>query len=176
MEEAKPIVLPYALDIDEKGWERGLTREAEESLFFLFVDSERKRLLFNGAHGYTFKRFFKKPESAVKITLISRIYYSAWIAPWKEGRGLIIDGLGLFPQVVYYDELPGYKTLINGIKESASAEEYLYVLRKHSLTFLNIKGSRSFIISLIPQKDSVSDLQSYIIHSRREAVTNALSL
>ena len=176
MEETKPIVLPYAFDIDESGWERGLAREAEEALFFLMIESERKRTLLNGAHGYNFKRIFKKPESAAKITLISKIYYSAWVAPWKEGRGLIIDGLGLFPKVVYYDELPDYKTFIDGIKESASAEEYLDVLRRHSLTFLNIKGSRSFIISLIPQKDSISDLQSYIIHHRREAVTNALSL
>lgn len=176
MEETAPLVLPYAFDIDEKGWERGLAREAEEALFFLLIERERKRMLLNGARAYDSTRVFKKPEGAAKIALVSKVYYSAWVAPWKEGRGLISDGLGLFPQVVYYDELPDYKTFMDGIKESASAEEYLDVLRRHSLTFLNFQGSRSFIISLIPQKDSVSDLQNYIIHYRRETVTNALSL
>lgn len=176
MEEAAPIVLPYVLDVDKRGWERILSREAEEAIFFLLIGRERKGTLLNRAHRYGLARIFKKPEDTAKIILVSKIYYSAWVAPWKEEKGLIIDGLELFPRVVYYDELPDYKTFIEGIKKSASAEEYLNVLRRHSLTFLNAQRSRSFIVSLIPQRDSVSDLQNYIVHHKREIVSNALSL
>ncbi len=161
--EEEPLILPYALEIDKKGWIRGFTEDVEAALFLLFLERERKRT-------------FKKAADNSQITLLAKIYYSAWITPWRDGRGLMIDGLGLFPQTIYYDELPDSKTFINELEKANSAEEYLDTLRRHALTFFTVKASRPFIVSLISKKDLVADLQSYIIHYKRGAVTNALSL
>ncbi|MEM2339009.1 MAG: hypothetical protein QXW83_02270 [Nitrososphaerales archaeon] len=162
MEEVTLPVLPYALEIDEKGMERDLPKEAEIALLFLLIESE-------------FKKLFKKFKGIVKISFITKIYYPLWIAPWKEDIGLIIDGLNIFPQIIYYHEIPNYTNFIEGIKKS-STEEYLNKLREYSLNFLDFKGSRSLIISIFPRKDIIFDIQSCIIHYKKDNITNALSL
>ncbi len=157
--EGNALLLPYALYVDEAGWEKELPREAEAALFFL-IERENKRLL----------------KKAWITTLVAKIYYSAWITPWKDGRGLLIDGLELYPKVVTYDAPPDCQTFIDEVNRSMSTDEYLNTLKRHSLTFLTFKYSTSFITTLLTHKGLISEIQSYIIHYREEAVTNALSL
>ncbi|MEM3614891.1 MAG: hypothetical protein QW158_07050 [Nitrososphaerales archaeon] len=161
--EETPIILPYALDEDKKGWIKGFTKDVESALFFLFLEQECKRL-------------FKKSRYASKIALVSKIYYSAWITPWKDGKGLVIDALELFPQAFCYDELQSFEDFVEDLERSRSGEEYLDTLRRHTFTFFSVKASRPFILSLISNKDLVSELQRYILHYKKESVVNALSL
>ncbi|MBS7642979.1 hypothetical protein KEJ26_00085 [Candidatus Bathyarchaeota archaeon] len=178
MEEFVPFVLPYILVADERGLVKGLPWELEVALLFLKIEDELRR---KDLSALLFQRLAKKigmkrPE-IVKISLVAKVFCPFWIAPLKAGKGILVDGLGIFRQILKYEELPDAESFIRDLKEAKSFEEYRKVIDKHYFTFLTFKNIRNVVIvGLVPYEDLMSSFQSFLTHCRREEVSNALSL
>jgi hypothetical protein len=177
-EEFVPLVLPYVLAVDERGQVKGLPWELEVSLLFLKIEDKLRREDLSAllSQKLTKKTSKKRPE-IVKISLVAKVFYPFWIVPGKAGKGFLVDGLGIFRQVLNYEELPDVESFTSDIKEVKSFDEYRKVIDKHRFTFLTFRNIRNMVIvGLIPYEDLMSGFQSYLIHCRKEEVANALSL
>lgn len=180
------LVLPFAFEIDERGHERSLPREAEIALVFsviedhaltghtptLFEKVKRKLLKKEPEHAE-----IEEPPKTGNIELIMKVFCPAWIISLGNEKHVIIDGLGFLTNVLKYDELPDLKTFINEIKKPTKVDQYLEVLRKNQTVFSSFKGSRSFIMEgLLSEENLISDLQALIPHFREEEIVKAVSL
>ncbi|MBI2126145.1 MAG: hypothetical protein HYU02_02365 [Thaumarchaeota archaeon] len=176
MENLKPIVLPFALGLDEKGRNIELSRDVELALVFYMTRRELKELSSTFGMKLRVGRRLKEGPQVPNATFAMKLYYPAWVTPVGEGRGLIIDALGLLREVLRYDELPDCDLFLREIKESPSIEAYLATLKSHIFTFLDFGGSRASVSTLITNSSIISDLQTDMIHYSDEPVANALSL
>lgn len=178
MEEFVPLVLPYMLVADERGEVKGLPWELEVALLFLKIEHElRLRDLSTFLPRKLAKKISRKRSEIVKVSLIAKVFCPDWIVPWKVGQGVLVDGLGIFRQIINYEELPDVESFVLDLREAKSFDDYLKVLGKHSFTFLTFKSIRNMVIvGLIPYEDLMCGFQSYLTHYRKEEVANALSL
>jgi len=173
-----PLVLPYMLVTDERRQVKGLPWKLEVALLFLKIDHElRSRDLSTFLPQKLAKKISKKRSEIVKISLIAKVFCPVWIVPWKAEKGALVDGLGIFRQILNYEELPDMESFTLDIKEAKSFDDYLKVIDKHRFTLLTFKNIRNMVIvGLIPYEDLMSGFQSYLTHYRKEEVANALSL
>ncbi len=179
-------IFPFAFEIDEQGHEKILSREAELALIFSAIE---ERTLVGPPTTSLFekvKRKFLKKETELEkapspearnVGLIMKMLYPAWIVPLGGDKYIFVEGLGFLTSVLKYDELPDFQAFLENLKESTTVEQYLEVMRKHYMTFLSFKETRSFVMNGIPSEENlVLDLQASMSHFREEEIFKAISI